>query len=46
MIPSTSNVRIERFWNEVNMRVHLPFKMLFRAMENAGILDVGRGTHM
>eukprot|EP00966_Prymnesium_polylepis_P106611 2468297-Prymnesium_polylepis.1 len=39
VVPSTRNVRIERFWNEVNMRVHLPaLKMLLiRNMERGGL---------
>ncbi|CAH0381428.1 unnamed protein product [Bemisia tabaci] len=38
--PSTKNVRIERFWGEVN-DVTKPFKDLFKSIENEGILDTG-----
>jgi hypothetical protein len=46
VVPSTRNVRIERFWSEVNVRVHLPFKLMFIAMERANVLDTGNAAHM
>lgn len=38
---STYNTRIERFWNEVNARVLLYFRLLLNAMEASNIYDSG-----
>lgn len=43
--PSTKNVRIERFWGEIN-NATCPFKHLFHVMQNERILNTAKPYHL
>ena len=45
-VPSKRNVRIERFWGQVNVMINLPMKLMLLWMESNNVLNVDSTRHV